>query len=291
MDYTIRNETLKVRVSDLGAELQSVKSADGREYLWQADPEYWDEKAPNLFPYIGRLTKGCYVYNGETYEMPIHGFLMRQRLVLETQNRERLTLRLDAGEETKRFYPFDFIYRITYSLKGNTLAVTVTVDNIGEGRMYFAIGAHPGFQVPMEDGLKFEDYYLEFPLPSRPDQILLSDTCYITGTQREYPLECKRRIRLRHDLFDHDALILKHVPDTVKIASDKGTRSVILRYPHFPYLGIWHAVKKEAPYVCLEPWTSLPSRDGIIEDLACQADLIRLESGQRYINTWEIVFA
>ena len=49
MNYTIENDRLKIQISSRGGEMQSV-IRDGREYLWQADPQYWDEKAPNLFP-------------------------------------------------------------------------------------------------------------------------------------------------------------------------------------------------------------------------------------------------
>ena len=38
MNYTIKNEFLTVEVSDEGAQLQSIRGADGTEYLWQADP-------------------------------------------------------------------------------------------------------------------------------------------------------------------------------------------------------------------------------------------------------------
>ncbi len=288
MDFIIQNEALSVEISDLGAELQSIKSADGKEYLWQADPAYWGERAPNLFPYVGRLTQGRYTLKGKIYEMPIHGFLKRKRLIPEAQSRQSVTFRLDSDEETRNCYPFEFLYWICYTLRRNILAVTSTVENIGDERMYFALGAHPGFQVPLEEELTFEDYCLEFPYPSRPNRVLLSDTCYCSGTEREYPLEEGKKIRLSHDLFDQDALILRHVPDSVRIASDKGRRSVTVRYPQFPYLGIWHAVKKDAPYVCIEPWTSLPSRDGIVEDLSCQSDLIRLNRGETYENSWEI---
>jgi len=37
-----------------------------------------------------------------------------------------------------------------------------------------------------------------------------------------------------------------------------------------------------------EPWSSLPSRKNVVEDLEKQADLLSLESGQEYTNTWSI---
>ena len=54
------------------------------------------------------------------------------------------------------------------------------------------------------------------------------------------------------------------------------------------YMGFWHTNCSDAPFVCIEPWTSLPSRDGIVEDLACQSDLVALPQNEVYTNTWSI---
>ena len=53
-----------------------------------------------------------------------------------------------------------------------------------------------------------------------------------------------------------------------------------MRFDDFPIFGIWHKPKSEAPYVCLEPWSSLPARDGVIERLDMQKDLIALAPEQ-----------
>ena len=38
---TIENEYIKVEVNECGAELHSiVRKSDGREFLWQGNPEY-----------------------------------------------------------------------------------------------------------------------------------------------------------------------------------------------------------------------------------------------------------
>lgn len=288
MDYTIKNKYLTVVAGDAGAELHSIKSADGTEYLWQADPKVWRDQAPNIFPYVARLTQGSFVFSGREYHMKIHGLLKYRTLQAEKHTENSITFRLDSDAQTREQYPFDFIYRITYTLQDNTLLITSSVENTGTERMYFAVGGHPGFRVPLEDGLAFEDYYLEFAQPARPYRVGFTDTCFLTGTDTEYPLAGGRRIPLRHDLFDHDAVVLKHAAKCVKIASEKGSRSVTVAYPDFQYVGFWHKSGTEAPFVCVEPWSSLPSRDGVIEDFACQSDLISVAEGKTYVNTWSI---
>lgn len=288
MNYTIKNEFLTVTASDQGAELQSIKSADGTEYLWQGDPAFWHDRAPNIFPYVARLTDGKYTVNGKEYAMKIHGFLKYRTLQVEEQTEDHITFRLERDEELKTQYPFDFVYRITYRLEGSTLFTTSAVENRGDERMYFALGGHPGFNVPMEQGLTFEDYYLEFGQEAHPTRVGFTDACFLNGQDQAYPLTDDRRLLLRHDLFDHDAVVLKHADRTVRIASDKGTRSVTVSYPDFPYIGFWHRPESQAPYVCIEPWSSLPSRDGIVEEFSQQSDLIGLAAGSVYQNTWKI---
>lgn len=290
MISTIQNERLTVQVSDEGAELQSILSSDGIQYLWQGDPEIWRGHGPNIFPYVARLTDGRYTLGGKTYEMKIHGLIKYSTLFVEESSGTDITFRLDSNEETKKHYPADFTYRIRYALDGNRLDVTLLVDNRGSERMYFGIGGHPGFNVPLDQGLEFEDYYLEFSHECHPTKIGFTGDCFLDDENAVCPLEGNRRIRLHHDLFDNDAVVLEHVDHRVSIRSDKGRHAVTVSFPDFRYVGFWHAVRKEAPYVCIEPWSSLPSRKGIVEDLSQQADLIRLEPGRQYVNRWSMEF-
>ena len=50
--YQIQNAFLNVQARVQGAELQSIRSVSGTEYLWQGDSAYWSDRAPNIFPYV-----------------------------------------------------------------------------------------------------------------------------------------------------------------------------------------------------------------------------------------------
>ena len=59
MNYTIENEDLRVVISSLGAEVQSVvRKSDDKELWWQGDPRFWDGRSPVLFPACGGLWNG-----------------------------------------------------------------------------------------------------------------------------------------------------------------------------------------------------------------------------------------
>ena len=288
MLHTIHNDVMTVTIDELGAQLMSITAANGTEYLWNGDPAYWTGRAPNLFPYVGRLTNDRYAYGGKEYEMTRHGFAKRTAFSPADQGRANLTLRMTDTPESRESYPFSFRFDVSYVLEGDTLAVVYAVENRGHETMYFGIGGHPGFRVPLEEGKGFEDYRLTFAQPSQPCRVLLSDNYMLSGHDAPYPLEDGTTLPLRHGLFDDDAIILKNFERTMTLSAGEGTHGLTLSCPQMRYLGIWHQPKTDAPYVCLEPWASLPSRQDVVEDLTQQNDLISLEPGQHYENRWTI---
>lgn len=288
MLHTIRNDAITVTIDELGAQLQSITAAGGTEYLWSGDPAYWKGKAPTLFPYVGRLTNDRYTYDGKEYEMTRHGFAKLTRFTPVQAEESRLTLRMTEGAESLRIYPFVFRFDVTFALEGSTLSVIYTVENRDGKTMYFGLGGHPGFRVPLEEGKAFSDYALTFAHSAQPWQVLMSDSYMINGHEAPYPLENGTTLPLRHELFDHDAIILKNFDRTVTLSAGEGTRGLTFACPKARYLGIWHQPKTDAPYVCLEPWVSLPSREGIVEELSQQNDLVALEAGEVYENGWTV---
>lgn len=286
MLYTISNEHLTVSVESFGAELRSIRSAGGTEYLWQRDGRYWGDASPVLFPYIARLYDKSYTYQGQRYSMDIHGFAMRSHFELEALSGDSLTLSLFESEESLKQYPFRFKLSMIYSLSGATLRVRCHIVSRDEKAMYFAYGAHPGFNVPWREGTVFEDYYLRFGRECSPVRIGFTDEVFLSGDDRHYPLEESRTLPLSHALFDEDAIILRDMDDSL-ILGCKGTESRLeMGFKGFPYFGIWHMPHTDAPYVCLEPWTSLPSRQGVIEELSEKEDLLMLPPGAEYENEW-----
>ncbi len=287
MRLSIENEYLRVSVDTFGAQLRSIEGRDGCQYLWQGDPAYWEDQAPVLFPFIGRLQDTRYQVNGKICSVPIHGFACREEFSPVSQAADALTLAI-RGED-KACYPCAFVFEITYRLRGNTLEVQNRVHNPGKEALHFALGGHPGFRVPLEAGEDFEDYYLEFSQACAPDRVgFTDDTVLLNGRTERFSLEDGKILPLRHDLFDNDAIILQNMARQVALKSKKSSRCVLVSYPDMPYLGFWHWPKKPAPYVCIEPWSSLPGRSGVCEEIACRSDFVHLAAGQTYENTWTV---
>ena len=288
MLLTVQNNALALTVDTHGAQMMSLRAKDGVEYLWQGDPAYWANRAPVLFPFIGRQTNDSYQYQGKVYPMGRHGFAPASEFAVVEHTDDRLVLELNSTEQTRAQYPFGFSFRITYALEGNAVAVTYQVNNRGEETMPFAVGGHPGFRVPLLPDEAFTDYELIFSTPCRPDRIGFTPTVYVSGQETPCPLEEDVRLGLRHDLFDEDAIILKNMAREVTMRSRVSGRGVRVAYPDMPYVGFWHMPKKDAPYVCIEPWSSLPARQDVVEEITCKSDFIHLPAGKTYATTWTI---
>ncbi len=288
MIYTIENDVLSVSAETKGAQLKSVYSKKSKtEYLWQGDPAFWTGRAYNLFPFIGRMYNGVYTYRGKTYAIRPHGVARYNEFILERQTPESLVFLLKDNEETRKEYPFRFEYRVFFELNGATLSVRQEATNTDDKTLICAFGGHPGINVPFGKG-KFEDYYLLFDKPQVPKQQLLSPNKFMANQTSAYALENDRKLPLRHDLFDNDAVILQDTSACVTLRSDKDEKAVILRYSDFKYIGFWHADHLDAPYVCLEPWSALPASEGVTDDLEKKADMYHVPVGQSASATFSL---
>jgi len=78
----IENEALVVEVSTFGAELQSISSKDGREWLWNGDEEWWSGRAPLLFPIVGGSLNDTVSVKGQDYTLQRHGFARKSEFNL-----------------------------------------------------------------------------------------------------------------------------------------------------------------------------------------------------------------
>ena len=280
----IANEQLVVTINDKGAELQSIQ-LNGLEYLWQADAKYWGKHSPVLFPIVGELKDGKYIFNGKEYFLPRHGFARDKIFEVEQTSALSATFTLRSNEETFAIYPFQFIFQIQYEIKQHTLYCSYIVQNINDSDMYFSVGGHPAFKVPLQDNLQYTDYTLAFNHDSILNRFLLKDG--LTEDNTEAVALNKNKLTLTPSLFYNDAIVLKHIAsDQIKLSAEKDEHGLIFSFRGFPYFGIWAA--KDAPFVCLEPWCGIA--DNIHHDyqLTNKEGINQLAAGEAWKRTWSV---
>ncbi|MDQ6904278.1 MAG: aldose 1-epimerase family protein, partial [Bacteroidota bacterium] len=157
----ISNDRLSVIINEKGAELQSIQ-LNGLEYLWQADAKYWAKHSPVLFPIIGELKDGKYIFDNKEYQLSRHGFARDKIFTAEKIPGEAVTFSLQSDEQTLSVYPFKFLFSLQYKIKNSGLSCTYIIKNIDDKEMYFSVGAHPAFRVPLNENLQYNDYKLRF---------------------------------------------------------------------------------------------------------------------------------
>ncbi len=288
---TLKNQYLTVLVNELGAELTSVKDKDNTEYIWQANPDFWNRHAPILFPIVGRLTDNQYLYQGKTYQMTQHGFARDNQFRVGEQSDTMVKLSLTQTEETLVKYPFNFNLGVRFELVDHELRVQYTVQNPATKDLLFSIGAHPGLNVPLiPDQNTFEESYVKVAPQKVYRQIPLKPPYSDPEDPRE--LDLKHPLMLDHELFNSDALVLdlQGQETTVLVGNTQNDRGIALTLRDAPYVGIWSPYPKQAPFVCVEPWWGLAdtvTADGQLED---KFAINKLAANQKFDANYQISF-
>lgn len=284
MMIQLQNNKLSVAVSEKGAELQSLQ-LNNVEYLWQADAAFWGKHSPVLFPIIGELKDGKYIFDNKEYKLSRHGFARDKMFEVTASSQTQAIFSLKSDESTLALYPFRFVFNVIYSIDHTSLSCTYQVINTGNDYMYFSAGGHPAFKVPLNDHLQYTDYSVWFNNDDVLNRYLLHQG--LTGDDTEKIVLDNKTLQLKPSLFYEDAIVLKHIDsDQVKLFSAKDEHGLNFNFKDFPYFGIWAA--KDAPFVCLEPWCGIADNISHNHQLTTKEGINTLAAGEVWERTWSV---
>lgn len=280
MIYELTNEKMKISADTFGAELHSL-SMNGLEYLWQCG-DAWKRYAPVLFPFICSPENRTYRADGREYRMKAnHGFSRDMEFELLEKTDTSVAFVLASNEETLAQYPYKFRFIVKYTLLENGVKVEHFVENADNKTMYFYIGGHPAFNCPLEDGEKFTDYFVEY----EKDE-------YVKRNNGDVVVDNAKILNITRELFDFDSLVLPS-PDSKKISlkSRKSAHSVTVEFPQSECITVWSPTgDNNAAFVCLEPWTSVPTYfDDSESDIEKKPHAISLGAGRKYSYAYTII--
>ena len=252
-----------------GAQLNSL-TKNGREYLWQGNPDFWAGQAPVCFPIVGVLPGGKAKAFGKDCNMKRHGVARINPFEVFEQQKNSVTFVQKSSEETKKQFPFDYELKIKYTIVGDTVTNEYMITNTGNEKLPFVIGGHPAFNCPVDEDECFEDYKIVFDRPVtkpclRPDH----HTGLVDADKKYDVMHGTDTLVLKHDLFEEkDALIFEDCESKSVTLIGKNGRGVRVDFQDMNNLLIWSAVG-HAPFVALEPWTGISScsdEDGTFEN-------------------------
>ncbi|MDR0185972.1 aldose 1-epimerase family protein [Prevotella brunnea] len=282
----IANDFLTIRVSELGAELTSIKNENGKEYLWQAHPKFWNRHSPILFPLVGKLWQDTFCIDGEEYHSKRHGFARDTEFKLIKKDANRLLFSMHDTEATYKIYPFHFILGVSYKLERNRIHVVWHVQNVDNKEIHFQIGGHPAFNLPdVKEGEPVKGY-----LKLNAEKLLRTKLSPEGNRLKGYTeFETDEGIlEFDENTFKDDALIFEHSQlSDIQLLNRKGAPEVSLQF-NTPAVGIWTPHGKCAPFICIEPWYGIADAVGYKGEFRERHLMNHLQPGASFMSEYII---
>jgi len=277
---TIANKNIEAAINHKGAELISLKTKSGTEYIWEGNPAFWGKHSPVLFPIVGTLKNNNYIYNGHAYSLSRHGFARDMEFRLSEKTNDSAVFSLLYNEETLKVYPFKFELQLIYTLEENSLNIAYKVINMENSELLFSIGAHPAFAL----GGTFEEYSIEMEKPEKLEYHLLDNDLLSDKTKTIAPKD--NSFDLNYPLFENDALIFKRLESESLTILNKQQPFLRISFKGFPFLGIW--TKQNAPFICIEPWYGHSDTTGSNGNLTDKQGIQKLDVNSIFNATFSI---
>lgn len=313
----IENGELRVEISELGAEMQSLTDlATGRNLLWTGDAAYWQGRSPVLFPAVGALWNGTYRKGGRSYDMSKHGFVRRILWELSERTADSITFAHEQTADEAAAFPWPYRVEVEYRLQGRKVCVAFRVHNAGSETMYFQIGGHPGFSLPDFEPDKAVSGYIRFE--EQPDYILRvaeqgctvvaevfrdNSAAGIENVHYPVPADENGLVPVCADTFANEALIFpdRQISAAALLRTD-GTPIVRIS-SSAPVWLFWMPVNsglcqnpeanktvlKAAPFVCFEPWYGLCDPIGFDGDVGQRPFINALAPDEVWRGGYEIL--
>lgn len=278
MLFHLENDFLAISVSTHGAELSSIKNKKtNKEMLWQGDPKFWGRKSPVLFPVVGKYKDGKTSYQNKEYSLGQHGFARDSEFTLVEKCNNKLSFELLSNEDTLSKHPFSFRLICSFELKDNKIIVGWKVKNTDNQKIYFSIGAHPAFYC------KKSKTVLSMNADNIKYNLINADGLY---TSQKYDVE--NSFVLHDNVFDNDALIIENSGVTEVALTDEDKPYLTMKFDA-PLFGIWSPAKKNAPFVCIEPWFGRCDAEDFKGDITEREWSKSLSIGEEWYKEYEII--
>jgi galactose mutarotase-like enzyme len=226
------------------------------EAFWDRDSYFLPGGAPFCFPVCGRLHRdeiaGEYLYQGQRYNMGIHGFAWKKAWQVSAHKQNSVTLSLKDDEQTREMYPFSFELSIAYTISNAALKAQLSVKNTGDSNMPYYAGFHPYFATP--PGSQKAKVKLDMKSSHRYQyNSMLTD---VMGQLPPLAFPCSvanPTINESLNILKGDNAFTLHYPEGERL-----TMQVLPKGDHtFPFTQIY--TRDKDPFVCVEQWMSHPN--------------------------------
>lgn len=228
--------------------------------------------------------------SSQSYTIPKHGFCRNADFISSDVSDEKASFTLTDSPETHSCYPFAFQLKLTYMLIDDGIQIHYTVTNPGTETIYHQLGAHPGFNCPLQTGEKFEDYILEFE-QEETSGYHSYDLKRMEFDMNSYTpiLDHTTVLSLTYELFANDAIFFTDLHSKKVVLKNPVTGcGVEVSFPDFATVAFWTAAATKAPFLCVEPWNGSAIRSDEDDNFLNRHYLQKVESGKKRTYLLEI---
>lgn len=218
---------------------------NGEEMIYINEPNYFsDERTrcafPILFPTTGLCDNDTLVIDSIEYPMGIHGIAHAQAwdvVKMEISDYVSITIRLCANEQTKKSYPYEFQYDLTYTLKDGKLTMDIHIHNNDVKDMLFSFGFHPYFKVSNVQNLIFN---------LKAERIQNQEGVFEPCKSIPFPYAEETKVTLAN------------VSSPCSFIDKETGKEIVMKYEDdIHYVILWSLCKQN--FLCMEPWNTLPN--------------------------------
>jgi len=258
MYITLENDSLLAVLSTEGGALERIfNKKTNNEHIWKYDKSEWARRTSVCFPICGRLLENEYIIDSIMYSLPMHGFLREKNLDILSQTGSSAVLQCRSDDITLRSYPFAFTLTLAVELVGNQLGIVYEVRNETARTMYYSIGSHYTFKVPLSGKETLADYFFDLQHIQNAGRLLYTDG-FVSGKSDDF-FRGRSRLDLQ-GLFENGSVAfeLKDLRGSQFILkSRRSPFQTAVSMKNFSHLVLW-APSPTASFVCIEAWAGIP---------------------------------
>ncbi len=285
---TLSNNQLSVLISEIGAEVQSIKSVEtGHEYLWNGDARWWSGHSPILFPIVGGMWNGTCRIHGTEWQIPKHGFVRRAPWHVDEQTNTQVRLSFHSTVGTFQHFPFAYCLTVTYTLHEKTLSATFHVHNLSNCDLHFQLGGHPAIALPDWKEENPVDGYLKLEGSASYVVRVGEQGCW-QPEHHAVPQTADGLVPITVDTFSHEALIFPEHQVKAAIVLNLQKQPIARVACESPVWLFWQPQGVHTPFICCEPWYGLCDEQGFEGDISQRPYINCAHAGDTWTGGYEV---
>lgn len=270
----LENETIYLKVDLQAAEMHSlVDKVNHKEWIWNANPEFWSQRNPILFPLVGNTYDKKLHIDGKEYPIGNHGFTRHALFNCIEQTSDKIVLQLKSSEMTLSQFPYEFTLEVEYRLNQTSIDIIYRITNDSDRIMPFNFGLHPAFlhsnngndkAIPVEF-LQKED--------NLPESILrVEGNQYLDFTDQFFETT--------------PTLVLDNVKSSYVRLHDQSNYIDVSVFG-YRWLAFWK--KPKSNFICIEPWYGHDDFEPFHGEFKDREGTLCLDSRKQFTTSYQII--